>query len=543
MIELFTSKIILDFLKFIDKNQLYSLFYKKVVMLSKLSIRQKIMLALGSVLILLSTLSIYDYFELKKMSKQVQALLDVEVQIEKDLTSWQTSIEKNIILTRALAIIDEPTIQTAIKKEMAETSEKVNQIQSVLEKNLYQTKSKELLSQVAHQRQIYSDTRKSFFDNKSTTDVLKSQKDFDATVQKEADTYISKVTALLTYEKQSTTTNQNIILNNISIFQNSLIFMTLVAILIGSIMCIIITNNIVRPIKQAIEFANNIAQGKLNSHIDNNSKDEIGDLVRSLHVMNDNLRTIVVDVRNGSGELFTSSSEISAGNTDLSQRTEAVAASLEEAAASIEEFTQSLTQTSENSSQANQMTHSAYTNAKKTGEEMDKFKITMQEINHSSSKIGDIISVIEGIAFQTNLLALNAAVEAARAGEHGRGFSVVATEVRNLSKRSSEAAKEIKDLINNSQEKVKIGTSAVAITSKNIENLISNIKNVNDIVSEINSSTKEQSDGIRQINEVISHIDESTQKNAALVEESSAATDSMKIQANSLNQLVNKFEC
>lgn len=512
-------------------------------MLSKLSIRQKIMLALGSVLILLSALSIYDYFELKRMSKQVKGLLDVEVQIERDLTSWRTAIEKNIILTRVVSIIDDESMKKNLTQEMRETSENVNKLQNTLDQSIYNPKSKELFAQVLEQRKIYSEARTAFFASRDSGTLVNAQSEFKSKVQNNAELYMDKVNALLNFERDATVKSQNSIINSLTLFQNSLITMTLMAILIGSIMCIVITNNIIKPIKEAISFANSISQGNLKNSLINNSRDEIGELVRSLNIMNDNLKNIVTDVRDGSGELFTSSTEISAGNTDLSQRTEAVAASLEEAAASVEQFTQTLSQTSENSAQANKMSNEAYKNAQVTGEDMNKFKITMSEINKSSEKIGDIISVIESIAFQTNLLALNAAVEAARAGENGRGFSVVATEVRNLSKRSSDAAKEIKDLIKNSQEKVKTGTVAVDITSKNIESLIQNIKNVNEIVSEINSSNQEQTVGIKQINEVIAHIDDSTQKNAALVEESTAATESMRTQANNLNHLVNKFQC
>lgn len=511
-------------------------------MLSKISIRQKIILALGSVLLLLVSLSVYNYFKIQTSNIQVKELLDLEVKIEKDMTAWKTAIEKNNIRTRVISLIEDATLESSLREDMKDTSQEVDRLQQLLEKNIYVNSSKKAFAEVLEARKIYSESRASFLNDRQAGKISNLEKEFNDKVQIHLDLYMSKVNALLKLETDSTKISQSRIINDLNSFQHSLIVTSGLAILIGIIMCIVVTNSIVKPIEKAIDFSNHIANGDLTQQLENNSKDEVGTLVRTLQQMNTNLQTIVRDVRDNSGELFSSSTEISSGNLDLSQRTESVAASLEEAAASIEEFSQTLSQTSEHSTFANSMTNQAYENAQKVGKDINNFTLTMTEISNSSKQIGNIISVIESIAFQTNLLALNAAVEAARAGEHGRGFSVVASEVRTLSKRTSEAAKEIKSLINDSQNKVNEGTKAVTVSNQSVDSLIHNIKAINEIVSEINNSTKEQSLGIKQINEVIAHIDQSTQQNAALVEESSAATESMKQKTNHLNNLVSQFK-
>jgi methyl-accepting chemotaxis protein len=255
-----------------------------------------------------------------------------------------------------------------------------------------------------------------------------------------------------------------------------------------------------------------------------------------------NLKSLVNEVKVSVDSIGTASKEIASGNTDLSQRTEEQASSLEETAASMEELTSTVKQNAENAKQANQLAHSASTVAVKGGSVVQEVVGTMSAINESSRKIVDIISVIDGIAFQTNILALNAAVEAARAGEQGRGFAVVAAEVRNLAQRSAAAAKEIKTLIDNSVEKVDLGTKLVDDAGRTMEEIVNAVKRVTDIMSEISAASAEQSQGIEQVNQAITQMDEVTQQNAALVEEAAAAAESLEEEAQSLTRSVSVFK-
>ena len=253
------------------------------------------------------------------------------------------------------------------------------------------------------------------------------------------------------------------------------------------------------------------------------------------------LTDIVGRIQEASGSINTAAGEIASGNLDLSRRTEQQAANLEETAASMEELTSTVRQNAESARQANQLSIGAASVASQGGEVVGKVVTTMRDIEHSSKKIADIISVIDGIAFQTNILALNAAVEAARAGEQGRGFAVVASEVRTLAQRSANAAKEIKDLIENSVSKVADGSALVHQAGATMGEIVASVQRVTDIMAEISAASQEQSAGIEQVNQTIVQMDETTQQNAALVEEASAAARSMEEQAQALSEAVATF--
>jgi len=264
-------------------------------------------------------------------------------------------------------------------------------------------------------------------------------------------------------------------------------------------------------------------------------------LCSGVNALLDNMASVVGQIKEATESISTASRQIAAGNTDLSSRTEQQASSLQETASSMEELTSTVRQNAENARQANQLSACATDIAIKGGDVVGKVVTTMGEINASSKKIADIISVIDGIAFQTNILALNAAVEAARAGEQGRGFAVVATEVRNLAQRSAGAAKEIKTLIENSVAKVEAGSKLVDQAGQTMGEVVSSVKRVTDIMAEITSASQEQSAGIEQVNVAITQMDEVTQQNAALVEQAAAAAASLEEQAFELQRTVETF--
>jgi methyl-accepting chemotaxis protein len=289
---------------------------------------------------------------------------------------------------------------------------------------------------------------------------------------------------------------------------------------------------------EAIAIMSQVAQGNLDTQIPNAYP---GSMLDGLSHMVTSLRRLVTDVRSATDSIATASSEIAQGNNDLARRTEDTASNLQTTASSMEELTSTVKQTSDSAQTANQMATSAAEVAARGGQVVAQVVSTMQEINASSSKIADIIGVIDGIAFQTNILALNAAVEAARAGEQGRGFAVVAGEVRSLAQRSADAAKEIKSLINASVEKVESGTTLVGNAGATMNEIVASVQRVTDIIGEIRAATSEQSQGIEQVNTAVNQLDQMTQQNSALVEESSAAADSLREQALKLTEVVALF--
>jgi len=313
-------------------------------------------------------------------------------------------------------------------------------------------------------------------------------------------------------------------------------------VLLGIGLAVWVARVVSQPLSFAVEVARCVAGGDLTASIEVRSSDETGQLMQALKDMNLSLQKIVGEVRSGTDTIATASGQIAAGNQNLSQRTEEQASSLEQTAASMEELTSTVKQNADNASQANQLAASASEVAIHGGTVVSQVVSTMGAINTSSKKIVDIIGVIDGIAFQTNILALNAAVEAARAGEQGRGFAVVAAEVRNLAQRSAAAAKEIKSLIDDSVEKVGVGTRLVDQAGSTMDEIVASVRRVTDIMGEITAASQEQTAGIEQINQAISQMDQVTQQNAALVEEAAAAAASLQDQAGSLAEVVGGFK-
>jgi methyl-accepting chemotaxis protein len=314
------------------------------------------------------------------------------------------------------------------------------------------------------------------------------------------------------------------------------------AVLLAIAAAVVITRSVVRPLNRAVEVARTVAAGDLSSRIDVQGRDEAAQMMHALKDMNASLAKLVSEVRVGSDEIATAASEIASGNLELSSRTEQQAGALEETASSMEEMTSTVRQNAENALQANRLAASASDVARRGGQVVSRVVETMGDIDTASRKIVEIIGVIDSIAFQTNILALNAAVEAARAGEQGRGFAVVASEVRSLAQRSAGAAKEIKQLIDDSVSKVGLGSQLVGEAGSTMEEVVSSVQRVTDIMGEISSASREQEGGITQINQAITEMDSVTQQNAALVEEAAGAAGSLQEQAERLAQLVSVFK-
>ena len=298
---------------------------------------------------------------------------------------------------------------------------------------------------------------------------------------------------------------------------------------------------VTQPLSVAIALAEEIESGNLTQCVDSAALDEVGKLIRAMSAMRTRLVQAVGEVKSSAASARIGAAEIAQGNMSLSERTESQASSLEETASSMEEMTSTVRQNADNAREANQLALGAREQAEKGGAVVSSAVSAMGEISASSRKIADIIGVINEIAFQTNLLALNAAVEAARAGEQGRGFAVVASEVRNLASRSASAAKEIKDLIEDSVGKVDEGSRLVERSGQTLEGIVVAVKKVTDIVAEIAAASNEQSEGIEQVNRAVMELDEVTQQNAALVEEAASSSASMGEEARRLTELMAFF--
>lgn len=326
----------------------------------------------------------------------------------------------------------------------------------------------------------------------------------------------------------------------------------LTVIAIGAVISVIIVllsvffgNSIARPVIETALVANRLAEGDLTSRINPKfaeRKDEVGTLVTSINTANEKLEQMITSIISAMQNLYYATEQISAGNQNLSQRTTEQASSLEEIASTIEETTATITQNTDNARHANTTSIASYEFAEKGGELVNSAVSSINEISESSKKIGEIISVINEIAFQTNLLALNAAVEAARAGEQGRGFAVVAGEVRNLAQRSGIAAKQIGELIRESVEKIDKGTEQANNSGEAIKEIIKSVKNVTQLISEITAASDEQKSGIDQINTAVMELDNMTQQNAALVEETASASEEMASQALELMNMTKVFK-
>jgi methyl-accepting chemotaxis protein len=313
-------------------------------------------------------------------------------------------------------------------------------------------------------------------------------------------------------------------------------------VVVGALLAVWVARMVAGPLKEAVGVAQRVACGDLTAVIEVGSRDETGMVMTSLRDMNTSLAQMVGQVRDSTDAIATTSAQIASGNMDLSARTEDQASSLEETASAMEELTATVRHNADNARLANQLAQSASGVAADGGKVVDEVITTMAAISAASNKIVNIIAVIDGIAFQTNILALNAAVEAARAGEQGRGFAVVASEVRNLAQRSATAAKEIKQLIEDSVQQMNSGTVLVLQAGQTMEQVVASVKHVSDVVGDISASSVEQRAGIEEINKAIGQIDATTQHNAALVEQAAAAAAALQEEAAQLATVMARFQ-
>jgi methyl-accepting chemotaxis protein len=444
-----------------------------------------------------------------------------------------------------LMITPDKTQRDAIYQRIADNRSIISDAIATLEKLIRLPKGKELLATVVAQRNQYVD---SFTQIKQLMEAEKRDEAIQLVKTKTfptLDKLQNSLSSLANFQGELVINKATEVNDRLSSARFSLIIFCTCALLVGACIIFFITQTLVKQLggepNYATGIASKIASGDLAVFVEVKPSDKTS-LLAALKSMRDSLAHIVEQVRTGTTAVASASNQIAAGNLDLSSRTEQQASTLEEIASSMEELTSTAKQNADNAQQANRLAQSASKVAEKGGDVVAQVVSTMGSINESSQKIAEIISVIDSIAFQTNILALNAAVEAARAGEQGRGFAVVASEVRNLAQRSASASKEIKELIANSVEKVNLGSQLVGQAGVTMNEIVTSVQRVTDIMSEITTASHEQTAGIQQINLAVTQIDDATQHNAALVEEATAASQSLHQQAENLAEIVSVFK-
>jgi methyl-accepting chemotaxis protein len=505
-------------------------------------IGQRLTLGFGLVIALLALLATLGLTRIQSLSKDVTHLIDdayprsiLAHRVKADLNEVSRSMLSILIMTDPAQIEDE-------LRKIDALSASSDQLMAQLQKGVTDEQGIKLINDIAKTR---GKTKKS---QQAFTGMIKENLKEDAltkflfSIRPAHAKFFEQLDKLVTLQEQHMIAAGKYSTEQALKTEWMILTLALAALVSSCLIAFFATRSITQPLNRAVHIAQQVANGDLTASIHSESRDETGQLMRALDHMNQSLQGIVGNVRQSTETIAAASVEIATGNNDLSHRTEQQAASLQQTSGAMNALTAIVRQNADNAAQANQLASSASSVATEGGAVVAQVVTTMGNIDASSRKIVDIISVIDSIAFQTNILALNAAVEAARAGEQGRGFAVVASEVRTLAQRAANAAKEIKALINESVEKVAQGSSLVNQAGKTMDNVVSSVRRVTDIIGEISAASLSQSNGIEAVNRTIHQMDDVTQQNAALVEQAAAAAESMQNQAQGLAEMVSIFK-
>ncbi|PXW43831.1 methyl-accepting chemotaxis protein [Erwinia sp. AG740] len=504
------------------------------------------MLGSGFILVILIgfTVAIFGRSQLIHVGNNLDYLSNIRLNNLIAMQEIKDNFNSAARIIRESAIQTDATLLAQEKRRLDALIERNNSLLRLLDEKLKLKKSRELLAQLNQARPPYSNAVRKVMELSMNGQQEQARALILGELLSTQSTLFNVMDTMITEHKNDTVEMSQHFMADARDAGSLLLIVTAISALLGVLVAWLITRQVKGQLggepAYASHIAQQVAQGNLAVEVQLHASHQHS-LLAAMHTMRDNLSHIVSQVRQSSESIATGSQQIAIGNADLSQRTEEQAASLQQTAASMEQMSQTIHQNGETVREAALLATTASQTAAKGSDVVSEVIRTMQEITTSSQKIGDIISVIDSIAFQTNILALNAAVEAARAGEQGRGFAVVAGEVRSLAQRSASAAQEIKALITESIEKVESGSRRVSHAGVTMGEIVSQARHVAELINEIGVTTGEQESGIGQIHQAVSQLDQVTQQNAALVEQSASAAESLNAQASHLVQLVNAF--
>ncbi|PLY36963.1 methyl-accepting chemotaxis protein [Pectobacterium carotovorum] len=505
------------------------------------------MLGIGFTLIIAIgfLVAVFGRIQLDKLGENIQLLSQVRITNLMMMKEFKDNINTNAIVIRNLTMREDSRKMQEEKTHIDNMIARNNALLAKIRDRAIDQHSQELIAALDRVRPTYNDSITSAIAlviahrNKEAQDLLLTD------VQAKQDIVFSALNDMVSWQEKITVDAANQSLKNATRAGTLMVIIALLAVVLGAMISWWITRTIKRQLggepAYTLEVTRQVAQGNLAVAIELRDGDTTS-VLAAMEDMRQNLSNLVGQVHQSSESIATGATQIAMGNTDLSQRTEEQAANLQETAASMEQMNTTVKQNAATVRTATELAHSASTTAQKGGDAVNNVVRTMEDIIASSRKIGDIIGVIDSIAFQTNILALNAAVEAARAGEQGRGFAVVAGEVRSLAQRSASAAREIKDLISVSVANVEMGEKQVNDAGITIKEIVEKSQHVANLLSEIGLTTHEQEQGVAQVNDAVNQLDQVTQQNAALVEESASAADSLSEQARTLLELMGVFK-
>ncbi|WP_298927103.1 methyl-accepting chemotaxis protein [uncultured Ramlibacter sp.] len=502
----------------------------------------RLALAFGALLLLQIVMAVAAVYELRQID-QIKHRQEAMAESRHLAFQWNAQTRMNVIRAVMLAKAGSPAdLATWANAEMKQTSAKISELQTALEKGLEGDKAHALMARVADTRKTYVGLRASLLERMAKLDdTAAAAAEIDSKLIPSVNAYLASLDDVVAHMDDALKAQSAAMTQAINFAQTLLPVLSTIAVLLGALLAWAVARSLVRPIRQVIVTASNIAAGDLSNDLAVTRRDELGELQAALADMQARLREMVSGIRAGTDSVSVATGQIASGNQDLSARTEQAASNLQQTAATMALLTDTVRQSATSATSANQLADTAAAVARRGGEVVSQVVATMADINEGSNRIADIIGVIDSIAFQTNILALNAAVEAARAGEQGRGFAVVASEVRSLAGRSAEAAREIKTLIGASVEKVGNGSRLVRDAGQTMQEIEGSVQRVTAAIGEITAAAAGQAGSIGEVNQAVGHLDQITQQNAALVEEAAAAAQSLKDQAASLARMVMSF--